>query len=166
MLKLLVVSYNFYLYQKRWKALHGWDVGILTTFLRWVVFSNCFSFIIDTLWVLLQTTWRWFTWRGHLKPTKPSMLFQVGSKLFSPGTICEHFRLEPILYTHFLWESFFVRKLPRAILGFSCCSSKECREAVGGQGVKTENLVGQLKGEFDVQTTFEGDNNVLMQQVG
>ena len=43
--------------------------------------------------------------------------------------------------------------------------SKECREAVGGQGVKTENLVGQLKGEFDVQTTFEGDNNVLMQQV-
>ncbi|CAN7065293.1 unnamed protein product [Brassica rapa subsp. trilocularis] len=42
---------------------------------------------------------------------------------------------------------------------------QECREAVGGQGVKTENLVGQLKGEFDVQTTFEGDNNVLMQQV-
>ena len=31
--------------------------------------------------------------------------------------------------------------------------------------MKTENLVGQLKGEFDVQTTFEGDNNVLMQQV-
>ncbi|XP_016462915.1 acyl-coenzyme A oxidase 3, peroxisomal-like isoform X1 [Nicotiana tabacum] len=42
---------------------------------------------------------------------------------------------------------------------------QECREACGGQGLKTENRVGQLKGEFDVQSTFEGDNNVLMQQV-
>ncbi|KAJ4729711.1 Acyl-coenzyme A oxidase [Melia azedarach] len=42
---------------------------------------------------------------------------------------------------------------------------QECREACGGQGLKTENLVGHLKGEFDVQCTFEGDNNVLMQQV-
>lgn len=42
---------------------------------------------------------------------------------------------------------------------------QECREACGGQGLKTENRVGHLKGEFDVQSTFEGDNNVLMQQV-
>ncbi|KAK4438750.1 Acyl-coenzyme A oxidase 3, peroxisomal [Sesamum alatum] len=42
---------------------------------------------------------------------------------------------------------------------------QECREACGGQGLKTENRIGQLKGEFDVQLTFEGDNNVLMQQV-
>lgn len=42
---------------------------------------------------------------------------------------------------------------------------QECREACGGQGLKTENRVGHLKGEFDVQLTFEGDNNVLMQQV-
>ncbi|EEF37282.1 acyl-CoA oxidase, putative [Ricinus communis] len=42
---------------------------------------------------------------------------------------------------------------------------QECREACGGQGLKTENRVGNLKSEFDVQTTFEGDNNVLMQQV-
>ncbi|KAG2324076.1 hypothetical protein Bca52824_006804, partial [Brassica carinata] len=42
---------------------------------------------------------------------------------------------------------------------------QECREACGGQGLKTENRVGHLKGEYDVQTTFEGDNNVLMQQV-
>ncbi|KAG2267198.1 hypothetical protein Bca52824_061753 [Brassica carinata] len=41
---------------------------------------------------------------------------------------------------------------------------QECREACGGQGVKTENRVGHLKGDYDVQTTFEGDNNVLMQQ--
>ncbi|EPS63701.1 hypothetical protein M569_11080, partial [Genlisea aurea] len=42
---------------------------------------------------------------------------------------------------------------------------QECREACGGQGLKTENRIGQLKAEFDVQSTFEGDNNVLMQQV-
>ncbi|KAI3796376.1 hypothetical protein L1987_39046 [Smallanthus sonchifolius] len=42
---------------------------------------------------------------------------------------------------------------------------QECREACGGQGEKNENHVGQLKSEYDVQLTFEGDNNVLMQQV-
>ncbi|XP_031273941.1 acyl-coenzyme A oxidase 3, peroxisomal-like isoform X1 [Pistacia vera] len=42
---------------------------------------------------------------------------------------------------------------------------QECREACGGQGLKTENHFGHLKSEFDVQSTFEGDNNVLMQQV-
>ena len=41
---------------------------------------------------------------------------------------------------------------------------QECREACGGQGLKTENSIGHLKGEYDVQSTFEGDNNVLMQQ--
>lgn len=45
------------------------------------------------------------------------------------------------------------------------CILQECREACGGQGLKTENRVGNLKGEYDVQSTFEGDNNVLMQQV-
>lgn len=43
---------------------------------------------------------------------------------------------------------------------------QECREACGGQGLKTENRVGHMKSEYDVQSTFEGDNNVLMQQVG
>ncbi|XP_031273942.1 acyl-coenzyme A oxidase 3, peroxisomal-like isoform X2 [Pistacia vera] len=42
---------------------------------------------------------------------------------------------------------------------------QECREACGGQGLKTENHFGHLKSEFDVQSTFEGDNNVLMQQM-
>ncbi|KAJ8763753.1 hypothetical protein K2173_003535 [Erythroxylum novogranatense] len=42
---------------------------------------------------------------------------------------------------------------------------QECREACGGQGLKTENLVGHLISEYDVQSTFEGDNNILMQQV-
>ncbi|KAM0915873.1 hypothetical protein ACQ4PT_010532 [Festuca glaucescens] len=42
---------------------------------------------------------------------------------------------------------------------------QECREACGGQGLKTDNRVGIFKAEFDVQSTFEGDNNVLLQQV-
>ncbi|XP_019172426.1 PREDICTED: acyl-coenzyme A oxidase 3, peroxisomal-like [Ipomoea nil] len=42
---------------------------------------------------------------------------------------------------------------------------QECREACGGQGLKTENRIGQAKSEYDVHSTFEGDNNVLMQQV-
>ncbi|KAJ8465323.1 hypothetical protein OPV22_027875 [Ensete ventricosum] len=42
---------------------------------------------------------------------------------------------------------------------------QECRKACGGQGLKTENRIGILIGEYDVQSTFEGDNNVLMQQV-
>lgn len=42
---------------------------------------------------------------------------------------------------------------------------QECREACGGQGLKSENRIGNLKAEHDVQSTFEGDNNVLMQQV-
>ncbi|PPD94796.1 hypothetical protein GOBAR_DD08189 [Gossypium barbadense] len=58
---------------------------------------------------------------------------------------------------------------------FGCCISisilsssinpAECREACGGQGLKTENRVGHLKAEHDVQSTFEGDNNILMLQV-
>ncbi|TKY66797.1 Acyl-coenzyme A oxidase 3 [Spatholobus suberectus] len=42
---------------------------------------------------------------------------------------------------------------------------QECREACGGQGIKAENRVGNFMGEFDVHSTFEGDNNVLMQQI-
>ncbi|KAL4281632.1 hypothetical protein GQ457_03G006780 [Hibiscus cannabinus] len=42
---------------------------------------------------------------------------------------------------------------------------QECREACGGQGLSSENHVGQMKAEYDVQSTFEGDNNILMQQV-
>lgn len=42
---------------------------------------------------------------------------------------------------------------------------QECREACGGQGVRSDNRIGQLKAEHDVMATFEGDNNVLMQTV-
>ncbi|MQL80847.1 hypothetical protein Taro_013309 [Colocasia esculenta] len=41
---------------------------------------------------------------------------------------------------------------------------QECREACGGQGVKTEHRV-VMQGDYDVQSTFEGDNQVLMQKV-
>lgn len=58
------------------------------------------------------------------------------------------------------------------VCGEVCLSSvhvmdlQECREACGGQGLKTDNRVGAAKTEYDVRLTFEGDNNVLMQQVG
>jgi acyl-CoA oxidase len=40
-----------------------------------------------------------------------------------------------------------------------------CREACGGAGYLTENLLPQLKADSDVFTTFEGDNIVLLQLV-
>ena len=40
-----------------------------------------------------------------------------------------------------------------------------CREACGGAGYMSENLLAQLKADSDVFTTFEGDNTVLMQLV-
>jgi acyl-CoA oxidase len=40
-----------------------------------------------------------------------------------------------------------------------------CREACGGAGYLTENLLTTLKADTDVFTTFEGDNTVLLQLV-
>jgi acyl-CoA oxidase len=40
-----------------------------------------------------------------------------------------------------------------------------CREACGGAGYLSENLLPQIKADSDVFTTFEGDNTVLMQLV-
>ncbi|KAM0016933.1 putative acyl-CoA oxidase [Helianthus debilis subsp. tardiflorus] len=54
----------------------------------------------------------------------------------------------------------------KAVLTWHCMRTlQECREACGVQGLQTENHVGHLKSEYDVQLTFEGDNNILMQQV-
>lgn len=41
-----------------------------------------------------------------------------------------------------------------------------CREACGGQGFLAANKIGPLKSDMDVDVTFEGDNTVMMQQVG
>ncbi|MBH25083.1 MAG: acyl-CoA oxidase [Myxococcales bacterium] len=40
-----------------------------------------------------------------------------------------------------------------------------CREACGGQGYLSDNLIGLYKADTDVFTTFEGDNTVLLQLV-
>ncbi|CAG7844341.1 putative acyl-CoA dehydrogenase [Pseudoclavibacter triregionum] len=43
---------------------------------------------------------------------------------------------------------------------------QECREACGGAGFLAENRFPQLRYDLDIYTTFEGDNNVLLQLVG
>ncbi len=43
---------------------------------------------------------------------------------------------------------------------------QSCREACGGQGYKLENRIAVMKADRDIMLTFEGANDVLMQQVG
>jgi len=43
---------------------------------------------------------------------------------------------------------------------------QECREACGGAGFMAENKLTGWHSDLDVYTTFEGDNNVLLQLVG
>lgn len=49
---------------------------------------------------------------------------------------------------------------------FMLDSLQSCREACGGQGYALHNRIAVLRSDRDVMVTFEGDNCVLMQQVG
>ncbi|KAL6747266.1 acyl-CoA dehydrogenase/oxidase [Haematococcus lacustris] len=42
---------------------------------------------------------------------------------------------------------------------------QDCRECCGGQGFLSENKIGEICNDFNVDVTFEGDNTVMMQQV-
>ena len=48
---------------------------------------------------------------------------------------------------------------------FATEAIQECREATGGKGYLAENRFADLKADTDIFTTFEGDNNVLLQLV-
>lgn len=56
-----------------------------------------------------------------------------------------------------------VAGLKSIITWFANDAIQECREACGGKGYLLENRIGDLKGDVDIFTTFEGDNNVLLQ---
>jgi acyl-CoA oxidase len=48
---------------------------------------------------------------------------------------------------------------------FALDTLQACREACGGAGFLAENRITSLRADFDVFTTFEGDNTVLLQLV-
>lgn len=56
-----------------------------------------------------------------------------------------------------------VAGLKSVITWFANTTIQECREACGGKGYLLENRIADLKGDVDIFTTFEGDNNVLLQ---
>ena len=56
-----------------------------------------------------------------------------------------------------------VAGLKSIITWYSNTTIQECREACGGKGYLLENRIADLKGDVDIFTTFEGDNNVLLQ---
>lgn len=56
-----------------------------------------------------------------------------------------------------------VAGLKSIITWYANSAIQECREACGGKGYLLENRIGELKGDVDIFTTFEGDNNVLLQ---
>ncbi len=56
-----------------------------------------------------------------------------------------------------------VAGLKSVITWFANSTIQECREACGGKGYLMENRITDLKGDVDIFTTFEGDNNVLLQ---
>ncbi|EGG21875.1 acyl-CoA oxidase [Cavenderia fasciculata] len=47
----------------------------------------------------------------------------------------------------------------------SISTMQVCREACGGQGFRSDNLIAEFKADCDVNSTYEGDNTVLVQQV-
>jgi len=92
-------------------------------------------------------------------------------------TYCHHFASED-LYARF--GLFSERPTDRSIQkdnhvlssGLKSLSSwhmintlQTCREACGGQGFKSSNLIGIYKSDMDVHATYEGDNWVLLQTV-
>ncbi|MFD0796459.1 acyl-CoA dehydrogenase [Maribacter chungangensis] len=56
-----------------------------------------------------------------------------------------------------------VAGLKSIITWYANSAIQECREACGGKGYLLENRIADLKGDVDIFTTFEGDNNVLLQ---
>ncbi|WP_136466053.1 acyl-CoA dehydrogenase [Flagellimonas onchidii] len=81
-----------------------------------------------------------------------------------------HFTLEEIMQRYSNDAQVDKRKIETQVAGlksiitwFANSTIQECREACGGKGYLLENRITDLKGDVDIFTTFEGDNNVLLQ---
>jgi len=113
-------------------------------------------------------------------PEVPLMNYRMHQRRLIPllaTTYCHHFAVEDLYAT---FGIFGQRPADRAsqranhILSSgmkSLCSwhmintLQMCREACGGQGFKSSNLIGIMKSDMDVHATYEGDNWVLLQTV-
>eukprot|EP00743_Colponemidia_sp_Colp-15_P007062 GILK01007620.1.p1 GENE.GILK01007620.1~~GILK01007620.1.p1 ORF type:complete len:690 (+),score=97.47 GILK01007620.1:295-2070(+) len=89
----------------------------------------------------------------------PAIHHLTGLMLDRTDDVAEQFKR--IKEIHFLASGL------KSLSGWHMASSlQSCREACGGQGFKSNNRIGILKADGDAWLTFEGDNSVLMQQVG
>lgn len=91
-----------------------------------------------------------------------------------------YFTVAQFVYIRVVPQSVFERKRPQDAKLIHVMSSglkaaatwsrveilQNCRECCGGMGFLAANKIGPMKTDMDVDVTFEGDNTVMMQQVG
>ena len=75
--------------------------------------------------------------------------------------IREHPEAEELLELHAILSA--LKSLASA---YSIAGIQECRECTGGLGYSAHSRLGSLRNSVDVMLTWEGENNVLIQQTG
>lgn len=95
------------------------------------------------------------TWAGNLMNSKVIQMWGKNTKhLFTPNN--------PKLA-----EVHAVISVMKAMSTWNCYKGlQECRQACGGMGYSYYSKFGNLINNQDIEQTWEGDNNVLLQQTG